>query len=390
MDPSSSHHLHMAPHVRSQHQSNNHPSTKHPNAAPSSPAPHMPSRVLYSHRPNEQPNTYLVPVTCESQCNGFWITLPVLPIPAFMPSPPITHHGSLLCNIQSNLPNYAPELWTKIDPVPHQDLPTLQQYLTATTGPLLVVSDASLNLQKQSAFSWIISTTTQVLWTGSRTVPGTQRDAYSGRAEGFGLLAALSFLEQYLHHLSVPPASTPPLIKGYCNNSGLIQQVNKMHTNKIPNPSWAIKNDYDLHNKIVHTILCLPLPTKLFHIKGHQDNDTQVEDLLYKARLNIECNKQARTNLASFPINVKPNPTLPTSYPHLQIGNQTILRQHLNYIHKNNLLLPIYHTCLTNKFKWTNDLQTQIEWGIIEPAMRQLPPNNCTRIRKMIHKWIPT
>jgi len=221
--------------------------------------------------------------------------------------------------------------------------------------------------------------TTHILWTSSRTIPGTHRNAYSGRAEGFGLLAALSFLEQYLHHLPTTPASTPPLIKGYCDNSSLIQQVNKMHTNKIPNPSWTIKNDYDLHNKILHTILCLPLHTKLYHIKGHQDKDTQAQDLPYKAQLNIKCDKQACTDLAFFPVNFKPNLTLPASYLHLQIHNQTIVWQHLNYICKNNLL-PTYHTYLAHKFKWTNDLQTQIEWGIIEPAMHQFPPNNCTHI----------
>jgi len=38
------------------------------------------------------------------------------------------------------------------------------------------------------------------------------------------------------------------MIKGYCNNLDLIQQVTKMQNCKTPNPSWTIKNDYDWHN----------------------------------------------------------------------------------------------------------------------------------------------
>jgi len=43
-------------------------------------------------------------------------------------------------------------------------------------------------------------------------------------------------------------------ICGFCDNSGLIQQVQALQDNKIPNPSQAISNDYDLINKIYQTI----------------------------------------------------------------------------------------------------------------------------------------
>jgi len=336
---------------------------------------------------NLNPTQY--PITHETQCNGFWITLPVLPIPPIPHAPVITTTGSTLRRIQSKLPSYAPELWTSIDPAPNQSVLTLQQYLTAATGSLLVVSDASLNSQQQSAFSWVISTTTQVLWTGGGTVPGSQRDVHSGRAEGFGLLAAFSFLEQYLSHLPATPLASPPQIEGYCNNSGLIQQVTKMLTNHIPNPSWAIAYDYDLHNEIFQTIRRIPLPVSLHHVKGHQDQNTPVQDLPYEAQLNIDCDKQARINLASFPINLRSNPNLPASYPHLRIRSQTVVRQIPEYIREHNLL-PTYHKYLANKFNWPADLHTQIEWQIIDPAMQHLQPNDRVRIRKIIHEWIPT
>jgi len=95
---------------------------------------------------NLHPTQY--PITHKTQCNGFWITLLVLPIPAIAPAPVNTNTRSILHRIQSKLPSYAPELWTSIDPAPNQPVTTLQQYLTAATGSLLVVSDMSLNSQQ--------------------------------------------------------------------------------------------------------------------------------------------------------------------------------------------------------------------------------------------------
>ncbi len=168
-----------------------------------------------NHPSNSTPTQY--PVSCETQRSGFRITLTVLPIPALAPFLPIINQAPTLCNIKSNLPKYAPELWTKIDLASNQELTTLQQYLTAATGSLLVVSNMSLNSQKCSSFFWMISMTTTILWTGRGTILGTRR------AEGFGLLVALTFLEMYFNHLPENPESTPPHIQGCCNNSTLIQ-----------------------------------------------------------------------------------------------------------------------------------------------------------------------
>jgi len=119
---------------------------------------------------------------------------------------------------------------------------------------------------------------------------------------------------------------------GYYDNSGLIQQVTSLQTNQIPNPSITITNDYNLTNKIYKTIHHLPMPVKLQHIKGHQDQKTLVEELPYEVQLNIACNEQAQENLKNLPLNTWPNPTLPHTYPHIRIHNQTIIQNLPNYM----------------------------------------------------------
>jgi len=80
-------------------------------------------------------------------------------------------------------------------------------------------------------------------------------------------------------------------INGYCNNLSLIQQVTAMQNKLIPQPSNVISNDYDLVNEIYQTIQWIPIMIKLYHINGHQDQDTPIKELPYPAQLNIAYDK---------------------------------------------------------------------------------------------------
>jgi len=91
--------------------------------------------------------------------------------------------------------------------------------------PIKIVSNTFFNAQERGAFHWIITTNQIELWHGSGTIPGTQCNNHSGRAEGVGLLAALTFLEKYIIAMQIiPPANSRP-IDGYCDNLGVIQQI---------------------------------------------------------------------------------------------------------------------------------------------------------------------
>ena len=121
--------------------------------------------------------------------------------------------------------NYAPELWTNLT---HNDdtLPTyLAMYLSNNNGQLTIVSDASLKNQNYSTFAWIIASPNIDLWNGTGMVPCSPQDAHSGRAEGFGLLAAVTFLKYYIQAANIQVPCNPKPINVYCDNLGLIQKI---------------------------------------------------------------------------------------------------------------------------------------------------------------------
>ncbi len=139
-----------------------------------------------------------MPATTEHQQQGFQISKPVLPIPPETQPPPSTQPPTLNGKICQLLPEYASQLWAQFQPHLNHPPEHLAHYINQDQGQVLVITDASLDAQKFSAFSWTIATTTQDLWTGDGTVPGTCHDAHSGQAKGYGLLSALTFLEKFL------------------------------------------------------------------------------------------------------------------------------------------------------------------------------------------------
>jgi len=136
-------------------------------------------------------------------------------------------------------PQYAPKLWSTVEPTHQQPSMRLVDQVLQSPNPIYLVSNASLNNQKRGAFSWMIATMTQELWNGSGMVPGPQCNAHSGQTEGYGLLAGFTFLEHYLIQTQVTNDQMRATIQAYCDNSGLIQQITKMQNSQIPNPNWS-------------------------------------------------------------------------------------------------------------------------------------------------------
>jgi len=146
--------------------------------------------------------------------------------------------------------------------------------------------------KKWGAFHWIVATNQIELWNGSGKIPGTQCNNYSSRAEGFGLLTALTFLEKYLIATqTIPPINSKP-INTYCDNLVVIQQISYLQNWQIPNLNNTIVNDYNLTKEIFTTIQYIPIPISMHHVKGHQDDKQTIDELPNEAQLNIICNEK--------------------------------------------------------------------------------------------------
>jgi len=133
-----------------------------------------------------------------------------------------------------------------------------------------MVSDASIQKNGQSRFAWIIANNHVILWHGHGLAPGPIDDTYSGHAEAYGILAAVTFLcfyvQCYDHHI---PSQT---LTCYCDNSGVVTNLTSMKDCVIVRPNDTTNDDHDLYAAITaEADKCRPVRITYIHVKGHQD-----------------------------------------------------------------------------------------------------------------------
>jgi len=121
---------------------------------------------------------------------------------------------------------------------------------------------------------------------------------YSGWAEAYGLLAALTFLHYYwaCYDMPIPPT----MINCFCNNIDEINSLTDMQTNKILHPNNdTTNNDHELYLTITAVAnQCQLLSFQYLHVKGHQDKDPNWP-LTVTEQHNVDCNKQAKQYVQS-------------------------------------------------------------------------------------------
>jgi len=150
-----------------------------------------------------------------------------------------------------------------------------------------------------SRFAWIIVQNQKQLWHGQGLAPGPEEDMHSGRAEAFGLLAALTFLSHYLSCYDTLPDDTKLI--GFCNNSGVITNITSQCDCKIPWLNDTTNNDRNLLLVINELITkCQPLEIQFLYIKGNQDAKAN-HPLTIEEQYNVECDWLAKSFVQAAP-----------------------------------------------------------------------------------------
>jgi len=225
------------------------------------------------------------------------------------------------------------------------------------------------------------------LWQGIGHVPSPNLDMYLGLAEAYDMYTVFSFLQRYL--------ATFPLVllvnytvQVYCNNKGLVDQLNRKATHKYPGD--AIKDNYQIIGEIQQTIQNLQLITiTINHVKGHQDKAKLDWPLTIPETLNIDCDKWASKAMLTYPDTTPTNhPTKPTGYPHLIIDRAIQFQQMQQQLHT-TATKSEYQKYLQTKFLWHAEQYESIQWQAFQIAFQRLATNKRKIISKLTHEWLP-
>jgi len=158
-------------------------------------------------------------------------------------------------------------------------------------------------------------------------VPGPITEVYSGLAEAYGVLMALSFLQQDVAHFPLTIGVTP-CIYMCCNNKGVIDRINNYQYQPV-NPNHTLFNEYGLHHAIhlIHRSF-IPIAIKYIYILGHQDQQNKNKPSL-EAQLNIEYNAAAghlhmQLQKAQYP---QHHLFIPMAHPYLTLCDHHVICQ---------------------------------------------------------------
>jgi len=253
-------------------------------------------------------------------------------------------------------------------------------YMTLHTAlvdklPIMIVSDASVQNNGQSVFMWVIANHATPLWRSMGLAPGPAEDMYSGRAEAFGVLAVVSFLQFYI--LCFQPMIPQTKVDCYCNNLGVIQILRSLNSASIMRPNDTTNDDYDIYLAI-HAAAkqCPALRIQYWHVKGHQDNDPN-HKLTVEEQHNVDCDKMAKKFVSEHPHRSTAwvNPEFPEAAPHLKIDGKTICRNVLPNL-RQAAAAPPYWEYLRKCFIWTHSDLLSIQWDSFKTALNSFLLND--------------
>ena len=230
---------------------------------------------------------------------------PLLPPPAPPPMP-----TSISQHLQS-LPQWELQL------LQHTELlvpeATIKRTLETTT--CFMASDGSAPTGKGS-FAWVLSNTQGTrLAQGQGPVFGRKISSY--RAEAYGILAGLRFLRrvQQIHTSSIHN------LHWVCDNKGLISKLKKLRKYTTHYPNSTMDADWDALHEI--TLNC-PTNLHLRHIKGHQDQTCEYDELPLQAQLNCDADALATQYLNNYPDQDHTRvPILPSNGAQLELPDGT-------------------------------------------------------------------
>jgi ribonuclease HI len=235
-----------------------------------------------------------------------------------------------------------------------------------------------------STYGWVIASNDTILATGRGPAEAHPTMANSFRAEGYGAASALLFVIAYMESNQIPLEHTT--WKLHIDNKSMVGRLSEHNKSWARRPKHQTRPESDITN-IAEKLLCKLPKVQVLHVKSHQDNEKQIEELSWPARLNIAADRLAteQRETMSAPAHIVTN----TTHGMLHIEKIAITRNAGQILWKTASRIPIqdYHI---QRNAWSPSIFQSINWEAQHSALLQFCTADQQRILKFVHKWLPT
>jgi hypothetical protein len=308
-------------------------------------------------------------------------------IPKLVPLP-LRPVAATFTDYISDLPPWEQNLFESLDM-----FYTCYEMITLITNETLTDTDLDMNLISVSdgsafdlsmSFGWTMS-----LLSGTRLAtcagPAHGSKQSSFRAEGYGLLSITRFLHHLFEFCHCKPEWNLQLS---CDNDPLLKRINAARPFTTCFPNSTLDADWDIVNMIVRTLDQSSCNIVLPHVKGHQDDKTDYDDLPLDAQLNCDADYEAvyhQTVHATY------RPTvlrIPLNGAQLHIQSATINSGYKAAI-RNAFTAPALLAQIRQRNDWSSATLDTINFTSHKQALARLSTRH-PQLVKLCHDILPT
>ena len=246
-----------------------------------------------------------------------------------------------------------------------------------TFDDIILVSDGGA-IYDYGSFGWTLGDVGGSRFAqGSGAVFGHAPNSY--RAEITGCKAGLLFLIHAFRFCDSPLPSGR--LQFHCDNYGFIKKMLKFREYELSAESCGLHSEWDLLISVHHYFGLFPELPSVHHVLGHQDRDFEYADLDLPAQMNVDADALCSTELHEYGHYLPDVPFDPISIVQFCIDGRAVTRDYAAAI-ESRLHLPPLRIYLCQRFHWTPEIFSSIDWTSFSSAYSSFP-----RTRTFFYKF---
>eukprot|EP00957_Ditylum_brightwellii_P145158 11056857-Ditylum_brightwellii.AAC.1 len=180
------------------------------------------------------------------------------------------------------------------------------------------------------------------------------------------------------------------VVESYADNNGVIQRINTQLSYPYDYPSNILDCDWDLIKQIAVTVQSFPRLPIFAHIKGHQDDTQNNEDLNQKSQQNVDADKLAGGyNIAHDQQRIYV-PCVHANLAQLQVQGNIITSHYDTEIKCIAIYGPLLEYICDNQ-QWTQSQVQSADWDTLSISYKHAKhKKRHTTVKKLCHAVLPT
>jgi ribonuclease HI len=247
---------------------------------------------------------------------------------------------------------------------------------------IIFCSDGGAQNNKGS-FGIVASINEEIILRNKNRIPIVYNEANSHCSEAFGMLGALLSYNNLRRYATKTQLMIPKNIKIVCDNSSLVDTVNKYRIRKRMT-KYYYSADNDVITEILYMVNTLVIEgcnIRIIHVRGHQDHKvTKSQEEI----LNIEADALATEALKKATVQDYP---MPKTVSTLKLNGRKVVAKHTLSLRRayNSMNL---HDYLQQTYNWSNKVMESLWWDPHCKAIAAFGKEKIMVIQKFNHtRW---